>query len=283
MEQVSKRVFVDPDYGGCTVGAIVTDAGVILVDSPKQPSRSRDWLNYIAAFGDVRYLINTEHHVDHTFGNAFLPGTVVANKAISDRFWEDSPIGPNPMKSPRDYIKRTDPSGLALAQAYVAREPELTFDSNMTIAIGGVRVELILMPGHTAAETAVYIPEEGVLFASDNVFNRVMIWYHDALPFQWLTTLENMQRMAVDLVVPGHGPPAGPELLVAMHESVSGVIHQVVGAIEGGISREEAIARLEFADWHMVAEDHRAFAPQLQKYFVGHLYDEISRWEPVRT
>ena len=76
MEKVSAHVYIDPAHSGCTVGAIQSSEGVVLVDSPHRPTRARKWLAEVEALGEVRYLINTEFHIDHTFGNAFLPGWV---------------------------------------------------------------------------------------------------------------------------------------------------------------------------------------------------------------
>ncbi len=68
MEQVSPHVFIDPDFGACTVGAIQTDEGVVLIDAPNRPTRAKRWLDEVRGLGEIRYLINTEHHADHIFG-----------------------------------------------------------------------------------------------------------------------------------------------------------------------------------------------------------------------
>ena len=49
--------------------------------------------------------------------------------------------------------------------------------------LGDYSFQLIHMPGHTAFQTAVYIPQERLVFTSDNVFCRVQALLSEALPF----------------------------------------------------------------------------------------------------
>jgi glyoxylase-like metal-dependent hydrolase (beta-lactamase superfamily II) len=257
------------------VGAIKTPEGVILVDSPNQPTRAVRWREEVKGLGEVRYLINTEFHIDHTFGNAFLPGTVIAHQQTKDRFWQDTVIGPCPMKDPRGYAGKIDPEGVELVANYQGREPEITFDGNLTISLGGVTVEALLAPGHVPAQLAVYVPGDRVLFTSDNVFNDVMTWYHDSVPFEWLETLDRFKQMDVEVVVPGHGVAAGPEVFDEMKGIVGDAISEVQAAIEAGVSRDESVDRISFIDRQPVSEGFRPVAANLQRLFVGRIYDQI--------
>ena len=98
------------------------------------------------SLGEVHYLINTEFHIDHIFGNAFLPGTVIAHRKTKELFYADSVLGPSPMKEPEPYVREIDPEGLGLAADYRAREPEVAFDDRLTLNLGGVTVEAFVAP-----------------------------------------------------------------------------------------------------------------------------------------
>ena len=275
MNQVSPHVYIDPDYGGCSVGAIKTPEGVILVDSPKQPTRAIRWREEVRRLGEIRYLINTEHHIDHIFGNFFFPGTIISHRETKERFWKDSVLGPNPLKDPQGYVASIDPQGVGLVAQYQARDPEITFDGRLTLSLGGIAIEVFAMPGHVPADTAVYVPEDRVLFTSDNVFHETMTWYHEALPFEWLETLDHFKRMDVEVVVPGHGRAAGPEVFDEMRRVVEEAIHEVQSAMDSGMSREEAMERITFIDRQPVPVEHRPRAPKLQRLFVARIYDQI--------
>lgn len=275
MEQVSSHVYIDPDHGACTIGAIRTPEGVALIDSPNKPTRAKRWLKEIKELGQVRYLINTEHHIDHVFGNTFLPGTIIAHEQILEKFNKDSVLGPNPLKDVHAYVREIDPEGLGLLGEYKAREPEITFDGRLTLCLGDVTIEAFAMPGHVPADTAVHIPGDRLLFTSDNVFHDTMTWYHESLPFEWLQTLEHFKRMDVEVVVPGHGGAAGPEVFDEMRQVVGEAIGEVSTAIDQGMTRDEAMDRITFIGRQPVPEDHQAWAPELQKIFVGRIYDQI--------
>jgi cyclase len=238
------------------------------------------WLEQVRELGEVRYLINTEPHPDHVFGNAFLPGVIIAHQETKERFWEDNILGKSPLKNPRGRIESLDPQGIEFAQGYKAREPEISFDGRLTISLGGVDVELFAMPGHIPADTAVYLPGDRVLFTSDNVFHDAMTWYHESLPFEWLETLDYFKRMDVEVVVPGHGRAAGPELLDEMRQVVQEAIDEVRRAMDSGMSREEAMEVITFIDRQPVPPEWQSYAPKLQRYFVGRIYDQIQARRP---
>ncbi|MFQ5692410.1 MAG: MBL fold metallo-hydrolase [Nitrospinota bacterium] len=280
MEQVSPHVYVDPADGPNTVCAIQTAEGVILVDSPHPVSRALRWAEEVKTLGEVRYLINTEYHADHIFGNAFLPGTILSHQHTKDMFWEDSDLGPNFLKDPKGFTEMFEPEGGHLVAGYRAREPEITFDGRLTLSLGELTVEAFPMPGHVPADTAVYVPADRVLFAGDNVFNDVMTWYHDSLPFAWLETLERFKAMDVEVVIPGHGKPAGPEVFDRMKGVVEDAIEAVRPAVESGMSREEAMDRITLIDRQPVPDCFRAIAPRIQRLFVGRIYDRILARRP---
>ena len=279
MEQVSPHVYIDAMEGPCCIGAIQTVEGVLLVDSPQYPTRAERWLDEIKGLGQIKYLLNTEPHADHVFGNAFVPGTIIAHQYIKDVFWDDAPFGPNFMKTPEVFIEMFDPDRLDAAGTYQAREPEITFEGKMNLYLGEVAIEAIPLNGHVPNDTAVYIPEERVLFATDNVFNEVMTWYHDSLPYDWLETLDYLKSLDAEIVIPGHGKPGGAELFDMMKQIVEDAIGTVQEAIETGVSKAEAMETITFIDRQPVPAEFESRAPGLQRIFVARLYDEVQRYK----
>jgi len=275
MKQVSPHVYIDPDRGGCTVGAVQTPEGVVLIDTPKQPTRAVRWREQIRDLGEVRYLINTEHHIDHVFGNFFFPGIVVAHQETKRLFWEDSVLGPNPLKDPPAYVPTVDPNGIDLIADYRAREPEIAFDRHLTLSVGGMNIEAFQVSGHVPIASAVYLPAERVLFAGDNIFHETMTWYHESVPFEWLETIDHFKQMDVEVVIPGHGGATEPDVFDEMRSVVADAISEVEAAIKSGMSREQAMERISFVERQPVPEEFRTIAPKLQKLFVGRIYEQI--------
>ena len=66
----------------------MTSDGVVVIDTPQLPTKAVAMRREAESHGPIRYLINTEHHVDHIFGNYYFKGagTVVNHQGVYDRF-----------------------------------------------------------------------------------------------------------------------------------------------------------------------------------------------------
>ena len=74
MEQVTPNVFTTTKLRGCNPSYVVTSDGVVVIDTPQLPTRAVAMRAKAELHGPIRYLINTEHHVDHIFGNYWFKG-----------------------------------------------------------------------------------------------------------------------------------------------------------------------------------------------------------------
>ena len=115
MEQVTPNVFTTTKLRGCNPSFVVTSDGVVVIDTPQLPTRAVAMRAEAESHGPIRYLINTENHVDHIFGNYWFRGAgeVVNHKALWDIFMD-----PKAALDPFDYaleaIPTDDPEGAAL-------------------------------------------------------------------------------------------------------------------------------------------------------------------------
>ena len=74
MESVTPNVFTNTKLRGCNPSYVVTSDGVVVIDTPQLPTRAVAMRAEAESHGPIRYLVNTEHHVDHIFGNYFFKG-----------------------------------------------------------------------------------------------------------------------------------------------------------------------------------------------------------------
>src|SRR5438093_6540714 len=77
MRRLSKNVWTEIYFWGCNPSFIETSDGVVMIDSPQQPIDALRWRECMDEHGPIRYLINTEWHVDHISGNAYFPSAEV--------------------------------------------------------------------------------------------------------------------------------------------------------------------------------------------------------------
>jgi glyoxylase-like metal-dependent hydrolase (beta-lactamase superfamily II) len=54
------------------------------------------------------------------------------------------------------------------------------------------------MPGHTTAQAAVVVEDDGIVFTSDNIFCKVHTWLQEADPAAWLTALESLRALRAE-------------------------------------------------------------------------------------
>jgi len=87
LQEIASNVFAHIHSGVgwdiCNSGFIVGDDGVLVIDAMMVASQVRSYLEEIRTVTDkpIRYVVNTHHHVDHSFGNQFyLPTEVVSHR-----------------------------------------------------------------------------------------------------------------------------------------------------------------------------------------------------------
>jgi glyoxylase-like metal-dependent hydrolase (beta-lactamase superfamily II) len=121
----------------------------------------------------------------------------------------------------------------------------------------------------------VYLASEKVVFAGDNVFCRVQTWLHEALPFEWLDSLNKIETLDVDLIVPGHGEVCGKDYLKEQKAFIEEWIGAVGKAIDQGLNQDEAAERITFLDRYPMDVGLDALSPWVMQMNVRHLYEVL--------
>ncbi len=147
-----------------------------------------------------------------------------------------------------DMIKQSDPVSIPLLDGFKFKPPTISLDGDLTIRLGELTFELLSVPGHTPQQLAVYIPEEKILFMGDNVVRQIPFIPPDALPFDWMKSLKRLQKLDVDVVVPGHGEIVDKKYLNDAIKGVKVWIDAVSEAINKGMSLEEAQKSIDLLD-----------------------------------
>ena len=97
------------------------------------------------------------------------------------------------------------------------------------------------MPGHTAPQTSVLVPEEGVVFTGDNVFHKCRSWLQECDPWEWLAALKSIEALDVETIVPGHGEPCGKAYLKEQGQIVENWIGYVERFVDRGVGPDEIL------------------------------------------
>jgi cyclase len=233
---------------GSNVVVLVTDAGVVVIDTMTWPRQGRLIRREIGRLTDqpIAAILNTHYHLDHTHGNpAFAPGTkVVATaqtlehlKTLDAGFWSDPPA--------RDLL----PNETFNADA---RDPS---DNRWELSLGGKTVEAMWMGrGHTDGDLVVRFVEDRVLHTGDLLFNGH--WPNIDLEAGgsvrwWPATLDAVLGLDFDVVIPGHGPLATRADLERFRDFMSSLWRQTATIAARGGSLADARAEIDLDEWNM--------------------------------
>ncbi|MGP0170946.1 quinoprotein relay system zinc metallohydrolase 1 [Pseudomonas sp. NCHU5208] len=191
------------DNGGniVNIGFIETADGVVVIDTG--PSRRygealRQSIEHATGKPVLRVLL-THHHPDHVLGNqaftdvpiAALPGTT---KLLAE---QGDAMAENMYRLVGDWMRGTE----VVLPTEKAQEGVLE--------IGGRRLQLLALSGHTGADLAILDQRTGVLFAGDILFyQRALTTPNTPGLDVWLADLDRLQALPWKQIVPGHGPLA---------------------------------------------------------------------------
>lgn len=273
MKQIVSNVFVNDrhslseTYRGCTYGMVSTTEGVVLVDSPMMPTDAVAWNDAATAYGRCRYLVNTHHHLDHTAGNYFFSATGIAHRHTKRLFDTPTELFTAPERDDtdddvgerasgemelREYVRlkvqTIDPEALPLLEGYHVGVPSIYISGSATLSVGDHTFELIHTPGHTPGDIGVYVLENRVYFAGDTVTNGEYPSLASSDPFEWLASLQRIQSLDIDVVVPGHGRIGDASMVRRFSQFLERCIERVRDAVEAGLTREETCQSVSFDD-----------------------------------
>lgn len=282
MESVTPNVFTTTKLRGCNPSYVVTSGGVVVIDTPQLPSRAVAMRKDAESHGLIRYVINTEHHVDHIFGNYYFKGTgpVTHHRGVHDNFMMSTP-DLDPFAYAAEAIPTDDPEGAALfpdRETYYTdpNRGQLVFTGDLELRVGHHTFQLIHTPGHTPGQVAVYVPEERVVFTGDTVFSECQTWLMTSDVDQWIAALEVLRGLEVDHVIPGHGPVTTKAYLATQRSVLLDWMSAVAAAVARGWTREETAERVNFADRYPVDVGQEYMMSHIQTLNSASLWDKFS-------
>ena len=298
MERVTGNVMTNTKLRGCNPSYVVTADGVVVIDTPQLPTKAVGMRQEAESHGPIRYIINTEHHVDHIFGNYFFrgAGTVVNHKELYDRFMvvfpELDPFAYAYESVPGDNPKGTDlddPGGVDLwpDRDEYYQDPNkgrIVFTGDLTLRVGDHTFHCLHTPGHTPGQLAVHVPEEGVVFTGDTIFSGCQTWLMTSNVDQWVEALDRIQALDVERIVPGHGPVVPKSYINVQRSHLLEWKAAVASAIANGWSRDETIARINFKDRFGPVDIGQGYMlDYIQSRNAAALYDKLTGSTPQLT
>jgi glyoxylase-like metal-dependent hydrolase (beta-lactamase superfamily II) len=241
--------------------------GSVLVDTQYAPLNAKILAAVRAAGGtDVKYVINTHWHGDHTGGNENMAGEgalIIAHNNVLTRLSTEQFMAA---------FNQTIPPSPAAAR------PVITFPTRTTFHLNGNVVNVVHVENaHTDGDSIVHFTNANVIHTGDT-------YMKDAYPFIDVSSLGSIDGFiasseavlarsdASTKIIPGHGAVANKADLQRFHDMLVKVRGNIQTLIEQGRTEDEVVAAKPTAEFDaawgggfMNAENFTRFAYQSLK------------------
>jgi 2-keto-4-pentenoate hydratase/2-oxohepta-3-ene-1,7-dioic acid hydratase in catechol pathway/glyoxylase-like metal-dependent hydrolase (beta-lactamase superfamily II) len=276
-ERVWAWTLPDGGYGWSNAGLVAGDGASLLVDTLFDLALTREMLAAMTPITDLAPITDaliTHSNGDHTHGNQLLDSSVriIAAEGTAEEIahgmapemlamTQTGNMGPVATPYARERFGHFDFSGIKV------RNADATFDRELSIDVGGRRVDLLnLGPAHTAADSVVHVPDAGVLFGGDLLFIGCtpIVW---AGPIaNWIAACDAMIALDAPIVVPGHGPITDPDGIRGVRGYLAHVSAQAEAAYRKGQSWSEAAEGIDLGEYATWLDAERVVVNVYQRY-----------------
>ncbi|MBE0498672.1 MAG: MBL fold metallo-hydrolase [Campylobacterales bacterium] len=196
-----KPEVMDTNNNGNMVNSCFVDMGKewLVIDSGPTYLYAKEAYAQICRIKElpVKHVINTHVHDDHWLGNGYykeLGATILGSSAFEE-------ISPDEATRMQNRIS---------AQAYVLTSPKIPdryIQGEKKISIANETLILKHVEGsaHSHSDLYLYLPSRKALFAGDLVFNDRIPSLRDGDISGWISVLEGIKNMDLNIIVGGHG------------------------------------------------------------------------------
>jgi cyclase len=207
VQELAPGIFVETGFRRINVGAILTNNGFVLIDTPPYPQDARRWQAVLQSLSDkpVLAIINTDFHRDRILGNCwFDPAVIVGHDQAIDHV-DDLPS--SFLETAVEALTNDGALDTGSCAGLRLCGPSVGFTRRMQLRYSGRTIQLLAMPGPTAGSVWVHLPEQRILFAGDSVIINQHLHISSPCTKSWLDSLIVLRRLRfpADQIVPGRG------------------------------------------------------------------------------
>ncbi len=223
------------------IAIVVGSRATLVVDTglgPKNGATVARVAAKLAPHNQKLFLTTTHFHPEHAAGEpGFPPGTILIRDAVQQQEME---------KHGQEMIamfSKFSPQNKDLLADVVLRLPDVTFDQEATVDLGGVTARLLWFGGaHTKGDELTFVEPDHTLISGDVVQNKTMpnIFGDGGTPASWLAVLEKVAALNVAHVLPDHSPPGDGSLVAAERDLISEIRTRALALKGQGVSVDEA-------------------------------------------
>jgi glyoxylase-like metal-dependent hydrolase (beta-lactamase superfamily II) len=142
----------------------------------------------------VKYVINTHHHADHSWGNCLFPGATVIGHELCRQLLNDRSL------SALEIASQDNP----LYKQLTIVPPQITFKEGMlNLRVGKKHLQIFGTPGHSDDGISVLVEEDRILFSGD-AFMPIPFIVEGNLDL-FIETIQGFVELGLENIIQGHG------------------------------------------------------------------------------
>jgi glyoxylase-like metal-dependent hydrolase (beta-lactamase superfamily II) len=187
------------------IGIVVGDRATLVVDTGLGPRNGAIVLKQAEKLGKapILYLTTTHFHPEHAMGEQAFPArTVIIRPAAQQQEMEKHAT------EFMDLFRSFSAQSKELLQDVKLRPPDITFDKELKLDLGGVTARLMwLGPAHTLGDELIFVEQDSVLIPGDIVQDKIVpnMPTADVSVKNWLAILDQLEPLHPRYIVPDHG------------------------------------------------------------------------------
>ncbi|MEW1653763.1 MBL fold metallo-hydrolase [Streptomyces sp. NPDC093707] len=264
------------DWGFSNAGVVSSQGVSLLFDTQFTLDATRAMLHEIdeaTAGSAIRTVVTSHQNGDHSWGNQLLPeAEIITSRASAEHMCHEI--------TPEQLTALSHAKGVDSTSRYAARHfgnfdfsgitvtgPTRTFTVREEMTVGGVTVELIdLGPGHSAGDVALHLPQDGIVFAGDVLFQggHMIVWSGSLAAC--VESVDALLATEADVFVPGHGQLMERAEVVDFRGYLTDVQEAAVAYARDGLPLDRAAARVHAEFAGSLAHPERLFTATAGAY-----------------
>lgn len=213
---------------------LVVDTGL----GPKNGSTVARVVEKLAPNNKKLFLTTTHFHPEHAGGEpGFPPATILIRDAVQQQEMEKH--GQEMMNMFSGFSAQNK----ELLAGVVLRPPDVTFNEEVSVDLGGVTARLLWFGGaHTKGDELTFVEPDRTLISGDVVQNKTMpnIFGDGGTPASWLAVLDRVAALNAAHVLPDHSAPGDGSLVAEERALISEIRTRARALKNQGVTADDA-------------------------------------------
>ena len=242
--------------GWPNIAIVVGSNATLVVDTGMGPKNGTTIARVAAqlAPGNKKLFLTTTHfHPEHAAGEPGFPaGTILIRNQV-----QQQEMGKHGQEMIDTFSGRSA-QNKELLSGVTLRTPDVLFDQEATVDLGGVTARLLWFGGaHTKGDELTFVEPDRTLISGDVVQNKTMpnIYGDGGTPASWLAVLDKIAGLKAAHVLPDHSAPGDGTLVSAERDLISEIRNRALALKKQGVMAADAgkqvsdELRARHADW----------------------------------